>query len=128
MKFSVDKHDKYVALTLQEPKFSNEIAAGLKAELYILHSEGFRNIILDLGAVKECSDAQDLSSLLAGDRLCKSSNGIFIVTGVQKELRQIVSISNMYNSVTFVQRLEEATDLIFMEEVEKELRGTDVSE
>ncbi|WP_129713953.1 anti-anti-sigma factor [Pedobacter sp. SYP-B3415] len=128
MKFSVDKHDKYVTVVLQEPKFSNEIAAGLKSELYILHAEGFRNIILDLSSVKECNDAQDLSSLLAGDRLCKSSNGIFIVIGVQKEIRHIVGISNIYNSVTFVQRLEEATDLIFMEELEKELRGSDVGE
>lgn len=123
MKFSVDKHDKYVLLKLKEPKFTNENAAGLKSELYLLNAEGFRNIILDLSHVKECTDAQDLSALLSGDRICKAAGGIFIVTEVQDEIAHIIEISNIFQSVTFVATQDEATDLIFMEELEKEFRG-----
>jgi hypothetical protein len=32
-------------------------------------------------------------------------------------------MSNLHQSITFVNKLDEATDLIFMEEIEKELRG-----
>ncbi|KQS32363.1 STAS domain-containing protein [Pedobacter sp. Leaf194] len=123
MKFSVDKHDKYVTLKLKEPKFTNENAPGLKSELYLLNAEGFKNIIVDLSHVKECTDAQDLSCLLVGDRLCKSAGGLFIVTAVNEEIAPIIELSNIFQSVTFVNTLEEATDFIFMDELEKEFRG-----
>lgn len=123
MKFSVDKHDKYVTLKLKESKFTNDNAPGLKSELYLLNAEGFSNIIVDLGQVKECNDAQDLSCLLVGDRLCKSAGGLFIVTGINDELAPIIELSNIFQSVTFVNTLAEATDFIFMEELEKEFRG-----
>ncbi|PWS28940.1 anti-anti-sigma factor [Pedobacter yonginense] len=123
MKFSVDKHDKYVTLKLKEPKFTNDNSPGLKSELYLLNAEGFKNIIVDLSHVKECTDAQDLSCLLVGDRLCKSANGLFIVTGINDQLASIIELSNIFQSVTFVNTLEEATDFIFMDELEKEFRG-----
>lgn len=123
MKFSVDKHDKYVTLKLKESKFTNDNAPGLKSELYLLNAEGFSNIIVDLSQVKECSDAQDLSCLLVGDRLCKSAGGLFIVTGINDELASIIELSNIFQSVTFVNTLAEATDFIFMDELEKEFRG-----
>ena len=122
MKFSVDKHDKYVALKLEEPKFTNDNAPGLKSEFYLLNAEGFQNIIVDLSHVTECSDAQDLSCLLVGDRLCKSAGGLFIVTGINDELASIIELSNIFQSVTFVNTIEEATDFIFMDELEKEFR------
>ncbi len=123
MKFSVDKHDKYVTLKLQESKFTNENAPGLKSELFLLNAEGFRNIIVDLSHVKECTDAQDLSCLLVGDRLCKSAGGLFIVTGINNRLGTIIELSNIFQSVTFVNTMAEATDFIFMDELEKEFRG-----
>mgnify|MGYP003574857557 FL=1 len=123
MKFSVDKHEKYVVLKLEEPKFTNDNTPALKSEFILLNTEGYRNIVLDLSAVKECNDAQDLSSLLAGDRLCKAAGGVFIVCCVNKSIAQIIQMSNLHQSVTFVNKLDEATDLIFMEEIEKELRG-----
>lgn len=123
MKFSVDKHDKYVTLKLKEPKFTNDNSPGLKSELYLLNAEGFKNIIVDLSHVKECTDAQDLSCLLVGDRLSKSAGGLFIVTGINDEIAPIIELSNIFQSVTFVNTLEEATDFIFMDELEKEFRG-----
>jgi len=123
MKFSVDKHEKYVTLKLKEPKFTNDNAPGLKSELYLLSNEGFKNIIVDLSHIKECTDAQDLSSLLVGDRLCKAAGGLFIVTGINDEIAPIIELSNIFQSVTFVNTLEEATDFIFMDELEKEFRG-----
>ena len=124
MKFSTDKHEKYVVLKLDEPKFTNDNTPALKSEFILLNTEGYRNIVLDLSKVKECNDSQDLSCLLVGDRLCKSAGGIFVVTGAGEAIARIVKMSNLHQSVTFVNKLEEATDLIFMEEIEKELRGS----
>lgn len=124
MKFSTDKHEKYVVLKLDEPRFTNDNTPALKAEFILLNTEGYRNIVLDLSAVDECNDSQDLSSLLVGDRLCKSAGGIFVVCCVKNSIATIVKMSNLHQSITFVNKLDEATDLIFMEEIEKELRGS----
>ncbi|HKG06740.1 MAG TPA: STAS domain-containing protein [Pedobacter sp.] len=123
MKFSVDKHEKYVVLKLDEPQFTNENTPKLKSEFILLNAEGFRNIVLDLSAIKKCDDSQDLSSLLVGDRLCKKANGIFIVTGINDVVAKILEMSSLDQSLTIVSKLDEATDLIFMEEIEKELLG-----
>jgi anti-anti-sigma regulatory factor len=123
MRFSTDKHEKYVVLKLDESKFTNDNTPALKSEFILLNAEGYRNIVLDLSIVEECNDSQDLSCLLVGDRLCKSAGGIFIVSGVNNTIAKIVKMSNLHQSVVFVNKLDEATDLIFMEEIEKELRG-----
>lgn len=123
MKFSVDKHEKYVVIELNEPKFTNENTPKLKSEFILLNAEGFRNIVLDLSAIKQCDDSQDLSSLLVGDRLCKKANGIFILTGINPVVAKILEMSSLDQQLTIVAKLDEATDLIFMEEIEKELLG-----
>lgn len=124
MRFSVDKHEKYVVISLNEHQFNNEIAPKLKSEFILLNAEGYCNIVLDLAAVEECADSQDLSSLLVGDRLCKKSNGIFILTGINKQIEEILEMSNLDQSLNIVSKLDEATDLIFMGEIEKELLGS----
>ncbi|MBC8986599.1 STAS domain-containing protein [Pedobacter sp. N36a] len=124
MKFSVDKHEKYVVLKLRESKFTNDNTPKLKSEFILLNAEGYHNIVLDLSAVKECNDSQDLSSLLVGDRLCKKANGLFIITGINPVLAKILEMSNLDQSLVIVSKIDEATDLIFMEEIEKELLGS----
>ena len=124
MKFSVDKHEKYVVLKLNESKLTNDNTPKLKSEFILLNTEGYCNIVLDLSAVKQCNDSQDLSSLLFGDRLCKKANGLFIVTGINQVVGKILEMSNLDQSLTIVSKVNEATDLIFMEEIEKELLGS----
>ncbi len=48
MKFSTDKHEKYVVLKLDETKFNNDNTPALKSEFILLNAEGYRNIVLDL--------------------------------------------------------------------------------
>jgi anti-anti-sigma factor len=122
MALSVDKHEKYVVVKLNESRFTNENAPNLKSEFILLTSEGHRNIIVDLSVVEHCEDSQDLSCLLVGDRLCKNANGLFLITGVNPEVEKIIEISGLDESLNFVATLAEAVDFIYMEEVEKDLR------
>jgi anti-anti-sigma regulatory factor len=124
MKFSVDKHEKYVVLRLDEPRLTTDNAPRLKSEFILLNAEGYCNIVLDLSVVSACDDSQDLSCLLVGDRLCKKANGLFIVTGITKCILQLLEMSSIDQSLNIVGQLEEAEDLIFMEEIEKELLGS----
>ena len=121
MALTVDKHEKYVVVKLNEAQFTNDNAPLLKSEFIHLTSQGYRNIIMDLSSVQHCTDSQDLSCLLVGDRLCKKENGIFLITGVSPELEKIIEISGLDETLNFVASLEEAADLVFMEEIEKDL-------
>jgi anti-sigma B factor antagonist len=121
MKFTVDKHEKYVLLKLNEPKLNSLITPQLKSELILMNTEGQRNIVLDLSAVK-FADSSGLSSLLVGHRLCKNSDGVFILVGLNSPVSRLVTISQLDNVLTVVNTNDEAIDLIFMEEIEKDLK------
>ncbi|MFN6092577.1 MAG: STAS domain-containing protein, partial [Bacteroidota bacterium] len=81
MQFTLDKNDKYVVVKLHEQKLNTLIAAELKSELLLINSQGFSNIIVDLSESMYC-DSSGLSAILVGNRLCKNSNGVFVVTGL----------------------------------------------
>jgi len=121
MKFTVDKHEKYVLIKLNENKLNSLISPQLKSELILSNSEGQRNIILDLSNVKY-SDSSGLSSLLVGHRICKNSDGIFILTGINENISRLISISQLENILNIVGSVDEGIDLIFMEEIEKDLK------
>jgi anti-anti-sigma factor len=121
MKFTVDKHEKYVLIKLNENKLNSIISPQLKSELILSNTEGQRNIILDLSNVGY-SDSSGLSSLLVGHRICKNSEGIFILTGINENISRLIAISQLENILNVVGSVDEGIDLIFMEEIEKELR------
>jgi anti-sigma B factor antagonist len=121
MKFAVDKHEKYILIKLNESKLNSLVTPQLKSELILINTEGQRNIILDLSQVK-FADSSGLSSLLVGHRLCKNADGSFILTGLNDAVSRLITISQLENVLSIVQTTEEAIDLIFMEEIEKELK------
>ena len=121
MKFAVDKHEKYILIKLNESKLNSLVTPQLKSELILINTEGQRNIILDLSQVK-FADSSGLSALLVGHRLCKNAEGSFILTGLNEAVSRLITISQLENVLSIVQTTEEAIDLIFMEEIEKELK------
>ncbi|MDB4999879.1 MAG: anti-anti-sigma factor [Mucilaginibacter sp.] len=121
MKFSVDKHEKYILVKLNESKLNSLITPQLKSELILINTEGQRNIILDLSLIK-FADSSGLSSLLVGHRICKNADGLFILCGLNDAVARLITISQLDNVLSIVPTCEEAIDLIFMEEIEKELK------
>lgn len=121
MKFAVDKHEKYILIKLNESKLNSLVTPQLKSELILINTEGQRNIVLDLSQIK-FADSSGLSALLVGHRLCKNAEGSFILTGLNEAVARLVTISQLDNVLSIVPTTEEAIDLIFMEEIEKELK------
>jgi len=121
MKFTIDKHEKYILLKLNESKLNSLITPQLKSELILINTEGQRNIIFDMAQIK-FADSSGLSSLLVGHRLCKNAGGTFILSGLNDAVSRLISISQLDSVLSIVPTPEEGIDLIFMEEIEKELR------
>jgi len=65
--------------------------------------------------------AVGLSAILTGYRLCRDTNGTYVLTSVQDHVRKLISISQLDNMLTVLPTISEAVDYIFMEEVEKQL-------
>ncbi len=120
MNLTIDKQEKYVLLKIQEAKLTSVVAPELKAEIVLLHHEHFKNMIFDLTDVQYC-DSSGLSALLVGFRMCRDNNGTFVLCGVQEHVKKLISISQLDSMLHMVPTSNEAVDLIFMEEVEKQI-------
>ena len=120
MKFTTDKHDTYVIIKLNEDKLTSLISSELKAELVMVNSQEYKNIILDLSETVYC-DSSGLSAILVGNRLCKNTNGIFILSNLNDHVKKLISISQLDNILTIIPTTAEAVDYIMMEHIEKNL-------
>ncbi len=120
MKFSIDKQEKYSVFTLASDKLNSQNAPLLKSEMILLNAEGIRNIIFDMGMIKFV-DSSGLSSILISNRLCKNANGTFVLTGVNDTVLRLIKISQLDTILQIVPTIQEAKDLVLMEELERDL-------
>jgi anti-anti-sigma factor len=119
MHFTLDKNEKYVVFSLNEQKLNTLIAAELKSELLILHTQGFNNIILDLSDSLYC-DSSGLSAILVGNRLCRNSNGAFIISGLSDTVKKLIQISQLDKVLNITDTVPKAVDLLFMGTMEQQ--------
>jgi len=124
MKFSLDKEEKYTILSLQEEKLDTTIAPNLKSEFVTLNAEGVKNLILDLSNVKY-TDSSGLSAILVGNRLFKEVEGAFILTRLNEHVFKLIKISQLQNVLDVMPTVEEAVDLVYLSEIEKDLKTED---
>src|SRR5580765_3535087 len=123
MKFSIDKQEKYSVFALEEGKLNSQVAPLLKSEMILLNAEGIRNIIFDMSQIKFV-DSSGLSSILISNRLCKNSNGTFVLTGVNDIVMRLIKISQLDSILNIVPSLQEAKDLVLMEEIERDFNDS----
>ena len=122
MKFSIDKRERFCVLKIDEEKLLSNFAPLLKSELVMLHTEGFKNIILDLEPV-QFVDSSGLSALLVGNRLSKESGGTFVLTNLNTHIQKLIKISQLESILNIIPTLSESVDFVIMEELDRDLRG-----
>jgi anti-sigma B factor antagonist len=122
MNFTYDKKEKYTVIKLNVEKLDSQISPTLKSELVLLNNDGEKNMILDLSDTRYC-DSSGLSAILVGNRLCKNANGSFILSGLQTSLQKLIAISQLDSVLKITPTLDEAVDLLFMEEIERDLEA-----
>lgn len=127
MRFTIDKHDKYVVIQPHVAVLDGEIAPKIKAEFLLRNTGGQRNIVLDLSSVEE-ADAAGLRTVLLAHRLCKAAGGLFILTSVNEEIKKLILLCKLDGVLTVLAETTNAEDLIFSTEIEKQLREGDVIE
>lgn len=124
MNFNISTKDKYALVTTQVDKLDTTCAPELKSELVYLNKTDVRNIIIDMGKTRYC-DSSGLSALLVANRLCKGVNGNLIICGLQEPVMKLVQISQLESVLSITPTVEEAVDLLYMEEIEKDVKKED---
>jgi len=127
MKFTIDRHERYVVLKPHEKVLDGSAAPQVKSEFVRINTDGQRNIVLDLSEVDEV-DSSGLRSALMAHRMCKALGGVFILVNANDRITQLIEICKLEEVLVSVPSIQEAEDIVFMEELEKEFRGYSASE
>lgn len=69
-------------------------AADLKGELALLNKKSINNIVIDMTKTKYC-DSSGLSAILLANRLCKDTNGKFVLCGLQANVQKLIEIAQL---------------------------------
>jgi anti-sigma B factor antagonist len=120
MKFEVEQKDKVAVVKSKIEKLDAIHAPELKSEIVMLNKSGQRNLILDLSETRYI-DSSGLSAILVANRLCRDANGSFVLCGLQETVMKLITISQLETVLKITPSLNEAVDLVYMEEVEREL-------
>ncbi len=111
MSFLVEKKDSYTLIRLNAEKLDSSLAPALKSELVVLNTDGVKNIIIDLSETRYC-DSSGLSAILVANRLCKNSQGVFVLTGLQDTVKKLISISQLDTILNITSTVPEAAEIL----------------
>ncbi|NQY68771.1 MAG: STAS domain-containing protein [Flavobacteriales bacterium] len=120
MNYSVDKKERYTLISVEADKLTALISPELKSEFVVLNADGVGSLVLDLTKVMYC-DSSGLSAILIGNRLCKEAGGSFVLAGLNPSVEKLIAISQLESVLSIVPTVNEAEDLLFMEEVERKV-------
>jgi anti-anti-sigma factor len=120
MKFAIEQRDKLVIISTNVEKLDALQSPELKSEIVLQNKSGNRNLVIDLTSTRYI-DSSGLSAILVANRLCRDSNGTCVITGLQEAVRKLIAISQLESVLKITPTVNEAVDLIYMEEVERDL-------
>jgi anti-anti-sigma factor len=104
-----NKNEAVVKTYIDKLDASN--ASELKAELVLLNKNGVNNIVIDMSATKYC-DSSGLSAILTANRLCKDTNGRFVLCGLQENVFKLIQIAQLDKVLAISSDQNEALVLI----------------
>ena len=120
MKFEIEQKEKVTVIKTKVEKLDALHAPELKGEFVLHNKNGNKNIILDVSETRYC-DSSGLSAVLVANRLCREAEGTFVLCGLQDAVSKLISISQLDSVLKITPTLNEAVDLVYMEEVEKNI-------
>ena len=107
MDLSINKRSNYTLVKVNTEKLDTHVAPTLKSELVLISGNGEKNIIMDLSSCRYC-DSSGLSAILVANRLCKNSDGKFILSGLQEAVERLINISQLDSVINISFTVEQA--------------------
>lgn len=122
MRYTIDKHERYVVIEPLREVIDGVAANYLKGEFMLRNTAGQRNIVLDLNMVQEITEEGVRMGLLA-HRLCQAAGGDFILINVHPQVLQTLKILNLDQYFMILKDMTAAEDMIFGNELRRDLIG-----
>lgn len=111
MDFTIQQDNGTAVVKVNVDKLNASNASGLKAELVLLNKNNVNNIVIDMSSCKYC-DSSGLSAILVANRLCKDTNGKFVLCGLQSNVQKLIEIAQLDKVLTITSSEKEALELI----------------
>lgn len=108
---TITKKTSYTLIEITVERLDIQISTQLKSELVQLNGNLEKNIVLDLSNCSYC-DSSGLSAILVANRLCKNSNGTFVLCGLQEVVSRLISISQLESVLNIVENKEKAEEFL----------------
>ena len=121
-KFKIEEGEQHVVVHTLVDKFDSLTSPDIKSELVFLIKSGKKNIIVNLEQTRYV-DSSGLSALLTGNRLCKDAKGSFVICCLQPGVEKLVQISQLSSVFEITPTLNEAIDIVMMDEIEREIEN-----
>ena len=120
MELKIEKNEKYVIVKLLDKALDKTNSNELSSRLIALNKEGVKNIILDMSNIFNC-DSSGIRTLEEAKKMCEKANASFVICGIDKDIRAVFKLVDLDKVVSICPTIDEAKDLIFMEELERDL-------
>ena len=111
MDFTVKQIALTAVVNTNVEKLNMTNAADLKGELALLNKKSINNIVIDMSKTKDC-DSSGLSAILLANRLCKDTNGKFVLCGLQSNVQKLIEIAQLDRVLSIVKDEKSALELI----------------
>ena len=111
MNFKISQEEKFTTIQSNVEKLDATNAPELKSELVVLNKGGVNTIVLDLSKTRYC-DSSGLSAILTANRLCKDTNGQFVLCGLQENVLKMIGIAQLDKVLVISETPTAAADLI----------------
>lgn len=111
MDFTIKQESGYALIQSRVEKLDAGNAPTLKNELIALNKNGVNQVVLDLTQSRYC-DSSGLSAILAANRLCKDSNGKFILCGLQSNVSKLIAIAQLDKVLAISEDVPSAISLL----------------
>lgn len=94
MDFIVNQNNNTAIIKSNVERLNASNASELKAQLVVLSKNNVNNIVIDLSKTKYC-DSSGLSAILVANRMCKDTNGKFVICGLQENVQKLIEIAQL---------------------------------
>ncbi|AEA45261.1 STAS domain-containing protein [Fluviicola taffensis] len=111
MNFIIAQDSNFTVIQSSIEKLDASNASDLKSELLLLNKSGVNSIILDLSKTRYC-DSSGLSAILTANRLCKDTNGKFILCGLQENVAKMIRIAQLDKVLSISETITEAKSVL----------------
>lgn len=122
MEVKTDTKEKFHVIRVESPQISANMAAELNRQMLELLKGTIKNVVLNLESVKNI-DEESAEILVRLQQKFYENEASFVVCGLTEEVETFLDSNELLELMNVTPTESEASDIVQMEEIERELLG-----